>query len=162
MASALVVKESEIKNTLKSVVTLKNEDCSMDVVALWDTGATNSCIAMDVVAGLSLISTGKIPMSTPSGSRIADTYLLDVVLPKDVHIDDLMVCDSEIGDQGIGMLIGMDIITKGDFAVSNYDGKTVFTFRVPSIALTDYVAQIRKQNIIGERHGKGKRKRKKT
>lgn len=36
----------------------------------------------------------------------------------------------------------MDVITKGDFAISNYDGKTVFTFRIPSIAVTDYIQEL--------------------
>ena len=38
------------------------------------------------------------------------------------------------------MLIGMNIINLGDFSVSNYQGKTVFSFRVPSAGCTDYVA----------------------
>ena len=44
-----------------------------------------------------------------------------------------------IGAAGIGVLIGMDIITSGDFSVSNYNGKTVFTFRTPSQERIDYV-----------------------
>jgi len=38
-------------------------------------------------------------------------------------------------------LIGMDIIGKGDFAVTNKDGKTTFTFRIPSIECIDFVKQ---------------------
>ena len=59
-----------------------------------------------------------------------------------------MVLDSEIGNQGIGMLIGMDIITKGDFAVSNYNGKTMFTFRMPSESTLNFVSGIKASNII--------------
>jgi uncharacterized protein YecA (UPF0149 family) len=36
------------------------------------------------------------------------------------------------------MLVGMDIIGQGDFAVSNYGGKTVFCFRVPSVGMSDF------------------------
>ena len=45
---------------------------------------------------------------------------------------------SKIGAQGIDVLIGMDIISKGDFAVSNYNGKTQFSFRLPSQEDVDY------------------------
>ena len=31
------------------------------------------------------------------------------------------------------VLIGMDIINLGDFAVSNHNGKTTFSFRMPSV-----------------------------
>ena len=54
--------------------------------------------------------------------------------------------DSEIGKQKIGMLIGMDIISKGDFAVSNFDGNTVFTFRYPSNSEINFVKEFMEQN----------------
>jgi uncharacterized protein YecA (UPF0149 family) len=37
------------------------------------------------------------------------------------------------------LLIGMDLISLGDFAVTNFAGKTVFSFRVPSVQMIDFV-----------------------
>lgn len=37
----------------------------------------------------------------------------------------------------------MDIISKGDFSISNYGGRTIFSFRSPSMASTDYAKQIK-------------------
>lgn len=157
---AFVVRSDCIRNCLKANVTISCGDKTMEVPALWDTGATNSCISMDVVESLELIETGKIEMSTPSGKDIVNTYLVDVLLPNNVPVKDLMVCDSKIGSQGIGMLVGMDIISKGDFCVSNYNGKTVFSFRMPSDSMMDFVGGIKLSNMIGKKHGAGKRKRK--
>ncbi|MCK4911673.1 MAG: SEC-C domain-containing protein [Thermodesulfovibrionales bacterium] len=42
------------------------------------------------------------------------------------------------GDMGGDILIGMDIMSKGDFAVSNHGGNTTFTFRMPSIEEIDF------------------------
>ena len=50
----------------------------------------------------------------------------------------LSVMDSEIGKQGIDVLIGMDIISLGDFAISNYESKTQFSFRIPSQEHVEY------------------------
>ena len=36
------------------------------------------------------------------------------------------------------MLIGMDVINAGDFAITNKDGKTVFSFRIPSMERIDF------------------------
>ena len=36
------------------------------------------------------------------------------------------------------MPIGMDIISKGDFAVSNFEGKTWFAFQTPSQGHIDF------------------------
>jgi preprotein translocase subunit SecA len=44
------------------------------------------------------------------------------------------------------MLIGMDIITKGDFSISHFEGKTCFSFRVPSVQEMDFVEEHRKTN----------------
>jgi len=40
---------------------------------------------------------------------------------------------------GTDVLIGMNIINQGDFAVTNKDGKTVFSFRLPSVECLDFV-----------------------
>lgn len=67
------------------------------------------------------------------------TYLVGLVLPNGIRIDDIRVCGSAIGREGIHVLVGMDIITLGDFATSCKDGKTAFTFRIPSMEDADYV-----------------------
>ena len=144
---------------LTNQVTITNGSSSMNAVALWDTGATGTCISTDVAAQLGLIPTGKKNIQTPSGSSQVNTYLVTITLPNNVNISDVEVCDSAIGSQGIGVLIGMDIITKGDFSVSNYNGQTVFSFRIPSRKITDYVEQVRIEKITGT-HGKGIRKKK--
>ena len=114
---------------------------SVPVKALWDTGASGTCISYDAAQRLSMTPTGKQNISTPSGLSVVNTYLVDIILPNHVAVRQIPVCDSEIGKQGIGVLIGMDIITHGDFAVSNYNGKTTFSFRIPSCQVTDYVAE---------------------
>lgn len=164
-ASAFTTSFDGIARQLNNEVTIYCEDKSIQVNAIWDTGATTSCISTHVVKQLSLIETGKVKMQTPSGEGSRNTYLVDLRLPNDLLIKDLVVADSEIGSQSIGeksvgMLIGMDVICRGNFTVSNYTGKTVFSFRTPSDRRTDYVAEIRKAQLIGSPHGKGKRSKK--
>ena len=43
---------------------------------------------------------------------------------------------------GHEVIIGMDIISKGDLAITNFDGKTTITFREPSMETIDFVAEI--------------------
>jgi hypothetical protein len=40
------------------------------------------------------------------------------------------------------VLIGMDIMSLGDFAVSNLGGRTKFTFQMPSTHDTDYEMEL--------------------
>lgn len=134
---------------------------SANAITLWDTGASNTVISKNIVDQLNLIPIGKMSIRTPSGTDVVNTYLVNIILPNKVIVNNVTVCDSKIGDQGIDLLIGMDIITLGDFAVSNYDNKTVFSFRMPSVKRTDYVKEVNLEQLIGPRHGKGKRKKKK-
>ena len=157
---AFVAPRDTLTNRLLTKVTIKYNNNSLETTALWDTGATNTCISEDVVRDLSMIPTGKKNMHTASEIKEFNTYLLDVVLTNNVVVQDIEVCDSDIGKQGLGMLIGMDIILLGDFAISNYNNKTTFTFRTPSKEKIDFVKQINIENAIGEKHGKGKRKKK--
>jgi len=39
---------------------------------------------------------------------------------------------------GSDVLIGMDVITQGDFAITNKDGMTTFSFRTPSLITIDF------------------------
>lgn len=42
----------------------------------------------------------------------------------------------------------MDIISRGDFAVTNFAGKTTFSFRVPSIQRIDFVEETKPKPIV--------------
>ena len=157
--SAFTMKANNIARRLLSKCQGKYNNQVVEGRALWDTGATNTCISNHIVDVLKLIPLGQIKINTPSGFKDVNTYLIDIILPNNVQIQNVQVCDSEIGKQGIDFLIGMDIINLGDFAVSNYNHATTFSFRMPSVECTDYVQKIKIQNIIGN-HGKGKRKKK--
>ena len=157
--NAFVSGYPKISNKLVSEAILKYSNDTLRTTALWDTGATRTCIAKEAASALKLVPLGKQNMFTPSGPSVANTYLIDIQLPNNVTVPDIVVCDSEIGAQQIGVLIGMDIVNLGDFAVSNFNGKTVFSFRTPSQKQTDYVAEANFQKTIGPKHGKGKRKK---
>jgi Aspartyl protease len=127
--------------------------------AIWDTGATNSVITQAVVDALGLAPTGVIQAHTPQGSHLANTYLVDLTFPgSGMDFKGFKVSLGKL--TGFEALIGMDIIGFGDFAVTNKDGKTVMSFRVPSMERTDYVQKVSNQQKNRWITPNGKRKRK--
>ena len=132
----------------------------VEATAQWDTGATNTCISEDIAKKLGLIPTGKITIHTPSGFNTQNTYLANIILPNKVMINQIPVCDSKIGVQKIDILIGMDIIILGDFAISNFNEKTYFSFRLPSKTHIDFYREESVDKILGPKHGKGKKNKK--
>jgi methyl coenzyme M reductase subunit C len=159
--SAFTIDYHERCNNLKTQISISNGGSTIPGTALWDTGAAMSCISEAVAKQLSLVPTGMMNIQTPSSTKSVKTYLVNVELPNHLNVNDVQVCETDIGKQGIEMLIGMDIITLGDFSVSNFNNNTVFTFRYPSKEKTDYVPQSNIDNIIGFKHGKGKGKHRK-
>lgn len=109
--------------------------------AIWDTGATNTAISERVVKECNLVPISKATSNTANGQRIVNVYLIDLYLPNNVVIGGVRATEFT-AVEGSDLLIGMDVIGMGDLAISNYMGKTCFSFRVPSIACTDYVQQI--------------------
>lgn len=148
-------------NKLKTQISISNGSRTITGTALWNTGATTSCISESVAQQLSFVPTGMMDIQTPSSTKSVKTYLVNVRLPNHLNVNDVQVCETDIGKQDIEVLIGMDIITLGNFSVSNFNNNTVFTFRFPSKEKADYVPQSNIDNIIGPKHGKGKGKHKK-
>lgn len=108
--------------------------------AIWDTGATGTCITKKIAreCGLEPISMTKV--STASGVMDAYVYLVALGLPHGIGIPQIKVTEANLSSD-IDLLIGMDIIGSGDFAVTNLNGKTVFSFRSPSLACIDFVQE---------------------
>jgi predicted aspartyl protease len=107
-------------------------------VGLWDTGATNSVISKNVIERLGLIPTGIGRVFHAGGESIVNTYVVNIYLPNNVGIHSLRVTE---GILETDVLIGMDIISYGDFSVCQSEGKTKFSFQIPSTHDFDFVKE---------------------
>ena len=110
--------------------------------AIWDTGATSTVITEPVVSECSLRPTGMAKVETASDTVNAETYIVNITLPSGVRFNNLKVTKGRI--KGADVLIGMDIITTGDFAISNFQGKTTVAFRIPSVECIDWNPNLKK------------------
>lgn len=107
--------------------------------AIWDTGASGSVITKSVAQKLGLVPTGMIEVHTANGKANQQTYTIDIGLPNKVLIQNVIATEVDALSGGCDGLIGMDIITLGDFSITNHEGKTCMSFRVPSSHIIDYV-----------------------
>jgi len=109
---------------------------------LWDTGATGSAITKSMASALGLVSFGKRKVRGVHGVKETDVYYVNITLNnKNITLKaQVTECDELSSDNSVGLLIGMNIITMGDFAVTNYQGNTTMSFRVPSLQKIDFVS----------------------
>ena len=134
----------------------------IETIGIWDTGASNSVITQYVIDTLELQPSGIVYVKHAGGQSKSEQYFVDIILPNNIvvhtsanrgHIDDTR--------KDIGLLIGMDIIGLGDMAITNTDGKTVFSFRIPSLKRIDFVPETDTYNILSRGNRKQRRALKK-
>jgi len=117
-------------------------ESGVDFNAIWDTGATNSCITKKVIDHLKLKPISIARVSGAFGSEMRNVYLVSIFLPNKVGFPNVTVTECVLKDGDA--IIGMDIIAAGDFAVTNKGGVTRFSYRHPSVDHIDFVEQINK------------------
>lgn len=124
--SAFTLKSDTILNILRTDIFITSEardtskliDSKIIWNGLWDTGASQSAIDFRVVKELSLVPIGEATISTANGLVTVNTYIIDVTIPNNVTIKDIVVNGATLGEDA-DMLIGMDIIRFGDFSITN-------------------------------------------
>jgi predicted aspartyl protease len=105
----------------------------VEIEAIWDTGATMTCIKPSLRDRLKLHQSElveTITMSGIGGDVEADSTLVSIWLTSDFVLE---LCPVYVADfpGKEELLIGMDIITMGDFVICNAGGKTSCSFAVP-------------------------------
>lgn len=151
--NALTSKSVGINRVIISPVTLKNtfSGKSLDGYAIWDTGATNSVITKSAAEELRLIAISKTIVNGVHGLKDdVNVYMINLTLNnKEISIDTMVTeCAELSADKQVNFIIGMNVINMGDFAITNYEGKTMMSFRIPSIQTIDFVRGIHNSTPI--------------
>ncbi len=120
-----------------------NPQPAAEGLAIWDTGATGTVISPGVASSLNLKPIGKRPIAGVTGQSQANEYIVNLFLPNRVQLRGVPVVEADV--LGAQVLIGMDIITMGDFAVTNHGGRTKLSYQMPSTNDVDFVRDIEKQ-----------------
>ena len=94
----------------------------------------------EVVDALDLKAVSTITNQTANGERKAGVYIVDLYLPNKVVLAGQTVIDGLLADSDV--LVGMDVIGQGDFAVTHQGNGTCMTFQLPSSNHIDFVEGI--------------------
>lgn len=116
---------------------VKNEK-DIPITAAWDTGSTYSCISSEFAKQLDLQPLCDDKLHTPYGIIRSKLYDVDILLNKQAVYSVKVAENPNIHRENIDLIIGMDIISEGDFVISTYEDKTSFSFRIPSKGLIDF------------------------
>lgn len=133
--------------SIRMPITVSSGGKSIKIMAVWDTGATGTCISERVANDLQLVPISKSMHNTANGPKECNDFIVDINMLDNIIIKDVRISDFA-GGPGVDALIGMDIITMGDLSITNARGQTVMSFRIPPDPINhiDYVKIQNKEN----------------
>lgn len=86
---------------------------------------------------LGLVRAGKTVLLFAQGEEVTNLYNVGINLPGLLFIPELKVSEC-VGTDEFDFIIGMDVISMGDLAITNHEGTATFSFRVPSMERIDF------------------------
>lgn len=116
---------------------------------IWDTGATGTVVTKKVIDILGLKVTGQTEVYTAQGKYTTNTYLVNIYPPMNYVVQWLTVTEGKLPPHA-DLLIGMDIITTGDFSITHPNGKTKMSFGCPSCESVDYFERYIRDNPVNK------------
>jgi uncharacterized membrane protein YwaF len=103
---------------------------SVSANALWDTGAMMSAITPEIRDKLKATTIDSIRLVGIHTAQEVDIVIITVELPNRVVKKSIKVAVCNMISNA-EMILGMDIISLGDFALSNGNEQTLFSFAAP-------------------------------
>jgi len=94
-------------------------------------------ISQEVATKLELLPEGTAKVYHAQGSKLVSKYFVNLGLPNRVQVVGVEVLEGVL--EGCDVLLGMDIINMGDFALTNLEGVTMLSFQMPSVHHIDFV-----------------------
>lgn len=136
----LLLKCDEVGIEIPEDMNIKRTPPIEDLTALWDTGLAVTVISSSLVKklGLSPVSITKIVGA--QGETLTQKYIINISLPNGCIVTDVLA--TEIPGTEDTLIIGMDVISLGDFAISKSEGFTMFSFQIPSSHSLDFSNEI--------------------
>lgn len=107
--------------------------------AIWDTWAMRTTINDKIAIQMGMIPFDTMDCNGASWPYKANMYYADVtLLPSGMEFPNMVILWSDLWDT-LHALVGMDIITKWDMALTQHEWKTCLSFVMPSYEKIDYV-----------------------
>jgi len=116
-------------------------------LAIWDMGASNTSITQDVVDALQLSHHTFVRVDTALGSAMAPQYLVSILLPNGYQIKSLAVTLGKMVAP-LQVLIGMDVIAKGDFSLVRGKETCDLHFTCPSLGLDNHHKEVKRLRAL--------------
>ncbi len=104
---------------------------SIKLKALIDTGANGTCISHRLALACHLEPVSIMKIISAQGESVVPVYKADLKLPTGTSFSNILVTEVA-GSENFDAIIGMDILSQGDIALTSDKDGLVFSMRFPS------------------------------
>ena len=104
---------------------------------VWDTGADMTAVDHGLAEALELRRLDIPPRKAHTGNGDVDAYFYDAHVQLTPDMQPIHMIVTEVFNSDVAVLIGMDIINKGQFLLTKVKGETVLDFYAPDEALAE-------------------------
>jgi len=105
--------------------------------ALWDTGSSHCLITKSLAQSLDLRPVRQARVMHHDGVTFFDVYFAALYVTRKYYVE-VALTETGAPSDNFELIIGMDVISKGDFALTNQKDVMVFSFRLPSSTTIDF------------------------
>jgi hypothetical protein len=105
--------------------------------ALWDTGASHSSIFKSLAENIGLSPIDQAQIQHAGGISLCNIYLANIYVTDKYYLE-LELTETIGASSDFELIIGMDVISQGDFAFTNKEDHSLFSFRLPSQTYIDF------------------------
>lgn len=148
--------EIQCDATISGPEDFKNEH-GVKCTGVWDTGSEGCLISPALSKKLNLVIISYKIVVGVTGEQMSPEFLVNLFLSNGDSFEGIStLVGNKLADDEF--IIGMSIINKGDFAITNVNKKTTMSFRSPSVArinfLTEYEKARKEEEEINRRQNK--------
>jgi predicted aspartyl protease len=112
----------------------------ININSLWDTGSTHCAITKKKANELKLKPISKVNVYHAHGMKPeVNVYLMHLILPNGSILQDVKATEYIRSTGNYDFIVGLEVIKRGDFAITNCDGKMTVSFRIPSAERIDFL-----------------------
>ena len=129
--SYIVSHFNEPGKALESYIAIGGEGSMMSVKALWDKNFEQTLISDGIIKMINPLQKSKTKIVSKDEIFESAIYSISISLSDEITFRDVEVQNADLSEKEVDIVIGMDIISRGDFEVRNYNNIVEFAFRIP-------------------------------
>ena len=128
--SFIVTHYSQLNKPLESYIAVGGKSSMTTVKALWDPSSPQSLISAETIDLINPLQKSKEKFVSKDIIIEKEFFSVNVSLSDEITFIDVSFMKADLPEKKVDIVIGNNIISRGNFEIINYDNLVEFSFRI--------------------------------